>query len=509
MTKYDSATLERLAFRRQFILGPRFVEQFPSWQRIIVDGRLHLTAHPDLDVCHVARRDKAITLLGYLLDPARPVASNGDIVTELLHKLDTGEDLLEHMARFGGRWVLVVNDGVRTVGFADAAGLRQVAYTVGSAPGQMWCASQPGLIAEVVDLPMDGEAVALLQENALAWLPGDATPYASIKLLLPNHYLDLGTGRPSRYWPNADLPAIPLRAAITNSVEIIRGLMEGMQRRGDSMLALTAGWDSRLTLAASRPMAPRVFYFTALFSYTAEGDEDVTTPSRLLTKLGLKHELVDCRNVVDDGFARIYRRNVTMGHEEYCAVAQALLDQTPNERTCIRGDVGEVVKCHFRLDRSNGKDVTAHELAALAGLPAQPFVMKEFAGWLSGARGRSYNVPLMDLFCWEQLVGRLHAMIQAECDIARESFAPLNCRSLLTTMLSVPERYRQRPTFDVLRAVTQRLWPGALVEPVNGRPQLSPEVVIRRTLASVGLLQLVPRPIKRLAKKLIVQSRRS
>jgi len=313
----------------------------------------------------------------------------------------------------------------------------------------------------------------------------------------------LGTGRPYRYWPNADLPTMPLQEAVRTSSEILRGLMEAVEHRSDLMLALTAGWDSRLMLAASRSVTREIFRFTAVFKNTPAGDQDVTAPSRLLQKLGRKHEVLDCRDDVDDEFAKIYRRNVIMAHEEYCPVAQALLDHTPSQRVCIRGDVAEIAKCFYRLDVSNREEVTAHDLCALVGLPKEPFVVKEFERWLSGARGRSCNVPLLDLFYWEQEAPRLHAMIEAECDIARESFAPLNCRSLLTTMLSVPERYRQEPTFDFFRALIRDLWPEALMEPINGRPQTGPEIVIRRTLASLGLLDLVPRGVKQTIKRLI------
>jgi len=506
MTRYDRPTLQRLSFRRQFILGSHFVGEDASWQRIAIDATLRLTAHPDLEVCNIAKLGKSISLLGYILDPAHPAASNADIVAELLDRLHTCEDFFEHTARFGGRWVLVVNDGVRTVVFGDAAGLRQVVYTAESAPGQIWCASQPGLVAEIVGLPIDGEAMAVLQTDAHRsdyWPPGDTTPYAGIKRLLPNHYLDLGTGRPRRFWPDSDLPAMPLRAAVTKSLEILCGLMESAQRRFALMLPMTAGWDSRLMLAATRSMAQEIFFFTAVFPNRSESSEDVATPSRLLPKLGLKHRILDCRTGVDDEFAKIYRRNVIMAHEQYCPFAQALLDQTPSKGVCIKGDVGEIARCNFRLGRSSDGDVTAHELAMLGGRPTHPFVINAFEGWLSGARGHSYNVPLLDLFCWEQDAGRLHEMIEAECDIARDSFAPLNCRSLLTTMLSVPERYRQRPTFDLFRMLIERLWPDTLAEPINGVLEAGTEAAIRRTLANLGLLQLVPGPVKRTAKKLI------
>lgn len=506
MTRYDRPTLQRLSFRRQFILGPHFVGEDPSWQRIAVDATLCLTAHPDLEVCRVAKLEKAITLVGYILDPAHPAAGNADIVARLVDRLRTCDDFFQHTAPFGGRWVLVVKDGARTVVFGDAAGLRQVVYTTGSTPGQIWCASQPGSVAELVGLPIDGEAMAFLQTDAHridSWPPGDTTAYSGIKRLLPNHYLDLGTGRPRRFWPDSDLPTIPLRTAVTQSSEILRGLMESAQRRFDLMLPMTAGWDSRLMLAATQSMANEIFFFTAIFPNRTERSEDVATPSRLLPRLGLKHTILDCRTGVDDEFAKTYRQNVLMAHEQYCPFAQALFDQTPSGGVCIKGDVGEIARCNFRLGRSSDSGVTAHELAALAGRPIHPFLINAFEGWLSGARGRSYNVPLLDLFCWEQDAGRLHEMIQAECDIARESFTPLNCRSLLTTMLSVPERHRQRPTFDLFRMLIQRLWPQTLMEPINGVLESGIEAVIRRTLANSGLLQLVPGPVKRTAKHLL------
>ena len=509
MTQYDLATLQRLSYRRQFILGPRFADGFPSWRRIPLSGTLFLTVHPDLDACRVARDDKWIALLGYILDPSQPAAGNEDILRGLLDTFHACADLPEQTDRFGGRYLLVAHDGVRTVLFADAAGLRQVVYTTGSAAGQLWCASQTPLLAEVVDLPLDAEALAFVQPddpqsgNRMIWLPGDATLHAGIKLLLPNHYLDLGTGRPIRYWPTANLPVVPLRAAVTASSEILGGLVESAGRRFDVMLAMTAGWDSRLTLAAARSVAQRAFLYTAVFRYTAEGASDVTTPASLLSKLGLQHHILDCRHEVDDEFAGIYRRNVAPVHDQYAPVAQALLDRTPREGVRTTGDVGEVAKCVYRVGPSSNRDVTARDLAVLTRLPPHRFVLSAFESWLSEARAHCCNVPLMDLFYWEQEAGRLQGMIQAECEIARESFAPLNCRRLLATMLSVPEPFRQEPVFEFFRLIMERLWPDVLLVPINGQPQVGTEAVLRRTLENLRLLRLVPKPVKGLAKMLI------
>lgn len=507
MTQYDPGSLERLSFRRQFCLGPSFIDGFPSWQRVALDAGWLLTAHPDLDVCRVARGDRWVALLGYILDPAHPDAGNVDVVTGLLETFHTRDDLLEQSDRFGGRWVMVAHDGVRTFLFADAAGLREVVYTTGTTSGQRWCASRAALLEEVIDLPLDPEAADFVQQGRaggrMLWLPGDSTRCVGVKLLLPNHYLDLNTGRPSRFWPREDLPVVPLRAAIASSSEILLGLMESAARRFDLMLALTAGWDSRLTLAATRSRAQGIFIYTAAFHTTAPDALDLTAPSSLLAKLGLKHRILDCRIGADDEFAEIYRRNVRMAYAQHCAMAQAMFDQTPSEGVVITGDVGEIAKCVYRLGPSSNRDVTAHELAVLTRQPTHTFVLRALEGWLSEARADCHNVPLLDLYCWEQEAGRLQALIQAECDIARESFAPLNCRSLLTTMLSVPERYRQEPTLDLFRGIMERLWPDVLQEPINGRPQVGPEAALRRALDKLGLLRLVPRPVKGMVKGLI------
>ena len=506
MTEIDSATLARLTFRRQFVLGQDFVKRFPLWSRVKIDKSMYLTVHPDLEVRHVAKKNKSITLLGYILNPFDPAASNLEIVGELLDKLETCDGFFEYTACFGGRWILIVNDSVRTVIFTDAAGLRQVYYTIGATADQIWCASQPGLLAELLDLPKSDEALAFVRNykknEEQTWYPGDTTLYEAIKLLLPNHYLDLGTRRVHRYWPSAELPVLSIEAATSKSLEILRGLMESARLRFNLAVSMTAGWDSRLVLAATQPMAKDVYYFTQLFWNMHEDDLDVTTPSRLLQNLGLKHNVITCRSEVNAEFYSIYRRNVIMGHEFYGPFAQGLFDRIPKDRINVWGDVAEIAKCYYRPSGSSSASIAAESLAALTRMPADRFVIRAFQQWLSGAVPHLYNVHLLDLFFWEQEAGSLQATIQAQCDIALEAFSPFNCRMLLTTLLSVPERHRRPPTFDLFRVIIGHLWRDVLNEPINGAEQIGLIGALRWLLDKTGVTPLIPAPIKRLRKEL-------
>lgn len=512
MSRYDEATLERLLFRRQYILSPRPLDQFPSWRRVALGAGLHLTVHPDLEISRATRGGRSLTLLGFAVDPARPAADDAGVLAALLDCVEGGGDLFDATDRLGGRWVLIVEDGAHAILFADAAGQRQVAWTE-RAPGEVWSASQPGLLAEVLALPVDPGAEAFLRSfvpgrhTGIAWLPGDATLHAGVRALLPNHYLDLRSARATRCWPRADLPATGRRAALAESAATLHALMDAVARRRQLMPAVTAGWDSRLVLAASRRSAERTFYFSTLSADKPEGSLDIAVPARLLARLGLEHELLDARDEVDEGMAAIFRRNVRPAYQPYDAVAQAVLDGTPEAGVIVSGDAGEIPRLTDLSGRWDKGEVTAHDLAALGRLPAHEFALGALDRWLADARAGRRNVPLSALFAWEQEAGRQQVSLVSQLDIARDTFAPCNCRSLLATLLGVPARERRAPTYYLFRSLIGRLWPDALREPINEWRQVGVEAALRRALDRVGVLGRVPRPVKGAAKRLIRHGR--
>ena len=151
--------VETLLYANQFILGPRFAENFSSWQRLRAGDAVFLTVHPLLSVCQLSRDNKTLTLLGYILDPERPEAGDCEILDSLINKLSPCETFFKHTSIFGGRWVLIADDGANIRLFNDAIGLRQVFYTDKDVTGELWCASQPEMIADLLSLPMNTDAV--------------------------------------------------------------------------------------------------------------------------------------------------------------------------------------------------------------------------------------------------------------------------------------------------------------------------------------------------------------
>jgi len=464
---------DKLLFRRQYVLGPRFVEDLISWKKIKVNSSIFLTVHPDLQAEQAVYNDNSITLLGYILDPYEPLLSNFDIINRIIRQISSADDVFNHVDSMGGRFVIVLNYDNNLRIFSDAAGLRQVFYTKDSS-GATWCAAQPGIIAEQLNMKYDKEILNnfinpyFFKTIHEYWYPGDSTAFKEIVHLLPNHYLDISTGEVVRYWPANKLDDISPEECVEKSSKILKGLIEAAYHRFDLALGISAGLDSRVLLAASREFSKDIFYYShQVPPRFAEKHVDLVVPAKLLPKLGLKHNIMKCPSKMDEQFRNIFDRNVTTARVLKGLVAYCCYTWNDPEKVVVNGNVSETARCRFRLDKP--AKITARTLAELTGLEKYAFAIEHFDKWLSSANGieERYGINILDLFHWEQKVGSWAAMSFAEFDIANETFTPYNCRCLLTTLLSVEEKYRKKPDSELHKKLIMHMWPETLQVPIN------------------------------------------
>jgi hypothetical protein len=494
---------ERLRYRRQFVLGPRFVDDLPGWRRLEADARLRLTVHPDLPVEHAARGERSVTLLGYALDPERPGAADADLAGRLLDVGDAAA-CLELTAGWGGRYALLWRDGADAVLFHDACGLRQVYWTLQD--DAIWCASLPGLLARTLGLERDEEALAYMasrgdDDSSVYWMPGDRSMYREVRCLLPNHLLSLGERRARRFWPRADsLPPPPpsVEAAVREAAASLRGMVGAARRRFRLGLPMTAGWDSRLMLALLRDVVGEVACYTLTYPFAPADSMDVRVPARLLSRLGVSHRVVPYPRRVDERFEEMFRANADAVKKSYCGDAQALYEQLPDGLTCVAGDVAEIVKCFYRLPGDVDGEPTAEQLGTVSLLGNHRYALRALQDWLDDAPRRP--VRLLDLFCWEQAAGRWQAQIRSEFDLVQESFAPLNCRSLLARLLVVEEAARRAPAMPFFAALIEDLWPETLAEPINPPEPVRLRRLVGSALRRLGLYQGARSVLRRLRR---------
>jgi len=483
---------ERLLFAGQFVLGPSFVEHLAGWQKIDGDGAWKLSVHPDLACTQVTDGPRSLTLIGHMLDPLAPAAGNEAILRLLLSRYASRAKLFDATAGLGGRWALIAGNGEDKFLFTDALGLRQVFYTDPHETGVLWAMSQPGIVAGMLGLQLDPQAVAFMESQAFRshpeyrW-PGEASPFSGTRHLLPNHCLDLSTGNSRRYWPAQPVVALEPEAAIERLSVLLPGMIRAAAQRFELALGLTAGLDSRLVLAAAREIRNHLSLVTVQQNKMQDDHQDLLVPARLLKGLGLPHKFIRVGAAMTAEFSRVFKRGVHLAHEHYGPDAEAILMHFSRTKAILTGSGAEVGRCSFRkeLPFSESRPVTPANLATLQRMGSEPFALHHFEHWLNDAAPR-HNVKLLDLFEWEQGHGNWLAMTQLEFDIAwREIITPYNCREVLTTLLGVDERYRSAPDYILFKRFIAKLWPELLNEPINPRPRRQLLRRLKRTFRSL------------------------
>jgi hypothetical protein len=295
------------------------------------------------------------------------------------------------------------------------------------------------------------------------WFPNDISGYDDIRLLLPNHYLDLTTAQTHRFWPSTSLPKLSLRHVVKEGAKQLKGLMLSAANRFPLAVLMTAGWDSRSVLAAGKNLKTEVSYFTFDLGNGKTPDADISVPARLLCKLGKTHRVMNVPECMDPEFKQLYLQNVAMAHECWGPTAQALFKFLRSSEVRVSGSGSETVRQQFRPSRWHA--VTAETLASFAWTK-EKFAIEAFGQWLEGVP-KDTGFHILDLFYWEQKCAQWLAGGQVEWDLVGESFAPFNCRGLLSTLLSADVAYRVEPHYELYRALLKELWPEVLTEPIN------------------------------------------
>jgi len=471
----------RLLYRRQFVLGPRAAPRAPGWRTTAVPTGgprdLVLATHPDLGVARADQGGVHVTLIGYALDPDRPELTDSALVSDLAAALTHPADAARLTERWTGRWALMVTRDGTGVAFTDAGGMRQVFHT--ATPDGPWLASQPEALAAALGLEVGARGRAFLASDYVArereWFwPNGSSPYDGVRRLLPNHWLTLPEGRVERFWPRAALEPVAFDQAALRGADLLRGTFAAAMRRFPVAVPVTAGFDSRVLLAASRDWAPQIYYYTMRYARYGARHYDLRTARRLARRLGIHHRVIACPPVAEPRFAKLYAASVHPAPAEPGAIADGLFADYPDDRVCVVGHAAEIARCgdYYRMELYPREPITAERVAQYTRMWNTPYAVEEYEVWLSGAREveRATGVRILDLMHWEQWVGNWAADGEAQWDIVMERLPAYATRELLTTLLAVDVRRREKPEFELTRALIAGLWPEALGVPINPGP---------------------------------------
>jgi hypothetical protein len=445
--------MNNLVFRRQFILSNKELVIDNNWYKAKlnrISRNFILNIHPDLEYEKTENDDVELILLGYIIDPINPAATSLDVLNEMV-LLPDFKSILIRTDTLSGRFTIIYNDLNSIKICNDATGFREVYFYHDDAITA--CGSTPSILADLLFLPLDGDKDILsfftskeFNDLEHRWI-GNRTIYKGIFHLSPNHFLDLIEGKIERFWPVERRVEIELEKAGHIMADILTGTFEAAIRRYKLHQGLTGGWDTRVLLAASRNYVDKIyFYFIRGFkSDTKMGNSgDFIISQNISKRYNIPVDVIITKNEnIDAEFEGIYYHNNKMARSKLLAVYydayQKKLDYTVN----VAGTSGnEILRLLSSVDR-NISD--SKKIAGMLGYGSHPYVVDSIHAWLQENNSlKKLNFKLIDLFNWEQMFFNWGSLSGAEQDIVREELRPYNNRQLISTYISLKDRFRYK-----------------------------------------------------------------
>lgn len=441
----------------------------------------------------VCSQNKSIHLLGYIIDSKNPSFDDEQIMRSIIDKSKVPDDVFENLADKCGRFVMIVKIGDEFRIFSDACGLRPV-FSYLDNDNRIWSASQPHLIANHLGLKIDENIRRQLHRLPLFqgeeyWYPGTLTLFENIYHLLPNHYMDINSGKTSRYWPRNVLSPISLSECLPIASGILSNIIEGASLRFNLAFAISGGLDSRALFSTSRKVSDKIQYFS--FSPVSPGKSfpDAEIPARMLHDMGLHHHVIFPPDNIDTEFIDVFQKNVFTARKKKGINAFSFYNYFRNENKeflVVSGDFSDITKrSRTRFPKSPKLLINGSTLAAMARMPSTQIAKKEFAKWLVSVKKLTkLNIDILDLMHWEQRMASWGAATLCEHEIIYESLCPFTCRRYIEYMLRVPFKYRTNPDYKLHRSIISANWPEALnyeINPVNNKIKKSLEKFLYKT----------------------------
>jgi predicted glycosyltransferase len=431
-----------------------FAQEGNSWVALI--GRAVDTIHWSLDINFIAR-----TCVDRL------------ILSE--------ERLLDYIDFLSGRFVLIYHHCSRTKLMTDAFGTRSAFYSL---ENPVMVASHYKIISQYKDLSECKRMEAIRHDprwnshSARAY-PGNLTPIKGVYILTPNTLINLEEQKIQRFYPRRNLPAGSLDKVVEEVSDMLKRQIDLLHSNYKLAISLSAGMDSRATLAAARDKVRDVLFFTyGEVPPTSESYFDLrTTKVDALVAMdiarffGLNHIFLENIAVESDEDFRDFNRLLSCNTYYVYGrnLAKAYLEQLPSNLLHIRSNISEIgrafyQKAGFKLPLTPSEMARIWKHMENNELAIQAF--REFAE-VTGFKS-ILNYDPYDMFYWEHRMGTWHSLIILESDVAFDTHVLFNCRALAEKMLSVP--IDKRIQSETHRNIIQTLWPQLLHWPIDEPP---------------------------------------
>lgn len=497
-----------LLYKRGFLFSDvEIVPPVLSWIKKKI-GNYFISFDPENSWEFIEEKDSWVAFLGKAVDTLNWSMDIYYIVCQCLDRLKNSEEkMLDYIDYLNGRFILIYHHNGITKFMNDAFGTRSVFYSLHNI---VLMASHYRIISNYLKSSFLSCIDAIVNDKR--WysppshgFPGNLTPYQGVFILTPNTLINIKERTVQRFYPRRELPTGNINNVIEEVSVLLKKQIELLHSQYKLVLSLTAGLDTRVTLAAARSVASKVLFFTYGDIHYLDGcvnsiscrhlpninditlaslikrkydnkrqllKIDLITASEIAEALELRHVTIAENTVEDDDFQefnQIIDFNTYHNHGRW--LAKKYLDVIPTGLLHVRSNISGIGKARYRKAGLNDLPLTAERMAHAwhNGMSRNIAVVEAFHrfGQMTDFNALC-NYDPYDMFLWEHHEGTWLTNVLIESDVAFDTFELFNCRILVEKLLSVS--VEQRAKSNIHYGIIKSLWPLLLQWPINQYP---------------------------------------
>ncbi|WP_147450701.1 hypothetical protein [Rhodophyticola porphyridii] len=427
-------------------------------------GGYYVSTHPLLQVSQVSHSGVSLLCLGTIFFPEMESLSGNDVLTYLAEGLAESEHIFfERISATNGRYVLAyASDDGECCLLTDATGMRSAFYSTES---ELLISSHAHLVQQnkSVRTPKDTRQYKF-------GFPGNLTPFQGTKILTPNTKLNLKCRRVERFWPRYGIEEIEESECAERIHDLLFRSYRWINRHFDCFVSITAGLDSRVTLAVSGGLARYMTYSRGQDKPAEE--QDRLAAETMARDLNLNHVSITRSDLeaAPEEFLKVNEFNTYYRHIPPAPWAyRRLALSATKEPVHIRSNLSEIGRMFYKGRKIDPK--SPHDLVRLWSNDPSLHTKENENAFRTFCEDTAFfrcPVELTSLFYWEHRMGCWHSQVALEADIACESLSLYNSRDLLSLFWAVPIEAQKND--QLLKRIVREIAPELAHYPINGKP---------------------------------------
>ena len=464
--------------RNQYLLYSKARNfQFPDSWISIGFKRFNLSVAPDLPSYVMNNESTQVVLLGMAFHIENPDLDEYDILQTIP---DEHNDFLDYIDKLSGNFIILKETQETFIMLNDTGAAMKIFYHLSENGSVDGVASDPEVLKKFFCLVLDESKEALEFYNSSFFKKnkirlGDRTKYEDVFQLLPNHLLDLHKSKISRFFPRKRKENLSVQESVDKLNTYLNNVVSAAARKNNIKCALTAGWDSRMVLAATKEHKDKILYYTFNSSGQKEQLNDIAIAQKITDELNLTYKIIDVAQDIDDDVLYSAKNNYSiLPRKKFKIIMNGFSKFNKTKDLALLGLISEIGKNYYgAVIVKDGKTLTkaAHFKECKYVIDYQQKKYNELQPLCN-----KYGYDIRDIAHWEQDITNFAGQgIQYNSFMLR-TFSPFNSREIIKTILATPRSKRDNYRHKYFKQYLKTYFPELLSFPIN--PTLKKKMIV-------------------------------